>query len=128
MTAREALIESVRARELAALASLGAAADGRSLCSLSRSGTSVPSAKYHEGAAFALAEARRAVQAIAAGSHEEREAQLAMLEIRARRQAQSDTVGRTGPDWTSYLTGGLDALEQIVDGAGERQGALDAHH
>lgn len=37
-----------------------AVAGGLSLCSLSRQGATVPAAKYHEGTAAALAEARRA--------------------------------------------------------------------
>lgn len=52
---REALVATIRTRELAALQSLGVAAGGRALCSLSRAGTSVPAAKYHEGFAAALA-------------------------------------------------------------------------
>lgn len=111
-TGREVLTESLRAREGVALANLGAAAGGESLCALSRGGVSVPAAKYHEGAACALAEARRAVQA-ADGTLA---ARTALLDVLARWRAQSVTAGRTGPGWTSYLTGGLDALEQVVDG------------
>ena len=108
---REALVATIRTRELAALQSLGVAAGGRALCSLSRAGTSVPAAKYHEGFAAALAEARRAVQGTSdKGSSAGR---AAVLDIRARWREQADTAGRTGPDWTGYLTGGLDALEQL---------------
>jgi hypothetical protein len=115
-TGREVLIESFRARERVALANLGAAAGGESLCALSRGGISVPAAKYHEGAACALAEARRAVQAADGGPGGTRAARTALLDVLARWRAQSVTTGRTGPGWTSYLTGGLDALEQMVDG------------
>lgn len=117
-TARERLIESFRVRERAALVSLGAAAGDRSLCSLSREGSSVPAVKYHEGAAVALAEARRAVQAVADGPDGARAARAALLDVCARWRAQTGTIGRTGPDWTGYLAGGLQALEQMVDDEG----------
>ena len=122
------LIESVRARELAALANLGAATGNRSLCALARSGASVPSAKYHEGAAAALAEVRRAVRAIGDDSHAARQARAAMLAIGARWQARLDTMGGAGPDWAGYLTGGLDALDQLIADDGEGRGAHDARH
>jgi hypothetical protein len=35
---------------------------------------------------------------------------------------QSGTRGRTGADWTGYLAGGLDALEQMIND----DGGLDA--
>ena len=46
----------------------------------------------------------------------------ALLDVRARWLAQSRTRGRTGPDWTCYLAGGLDGLEQMLD----NDGGLDA--
>jgi hypothetical protein len=115
MTPREVLIESVSARERIALANLGAATGGASLCSLSRAGTSVPAVKYHEGEAASLAEARRALKAVAEGPGAERAARTVLLEIQARWQAQAGTVGRTGPSWVGYLTGGLDALGHVID-------------
>jgi hypothetical protein len=125
MTPREVLIESVCVRERAALASLGAATGGVSLCSQSRAGTSVPAVKYHEGASSALAEARRAVKAVAEGPGAVLEACAVLREIRARWRAQSSAPGRAGPSWAGYLTGGLDALDQVVDD-GEGCGAHDA--
>jgi hypothetical protein len=124
LTPRSLFVDAIRARERAALAELGAAVGGRSLCSLSREGTSVPSAKYHEGAGAALADVRRAVQATADGPDGVRSARAAVIEARARWRAQSETAGRTGPDWAGYLAGGLDALDQMVAddegrGAGE---------
>ena len=113
MTPREVLIESVWVRERAALASLGAATGGASLCSQSRAGTSVPAVKYHEGAASALAEARRAVPAVAEGPGAALAARTVLLEIRARWRAQSGTPGRTGPSWAGYLTGRLLSLIHI---------------
>src|ERR1035437_9332237 len=93
-------------------------AGGRSLCSISRQGAPVPAAKYHEGAAAALAEARRAIEALADGPDGGQSARAALLDVRARWQTQSRTRGRTGPDWTGYLAGGLDALEQMIDNDG----------
>jgi hypothetical protein len=119
---RQVLIESFRSRERAALADLAAIAGGRSLCSISRQGAQVPAAKYHEGAAAALAEARRAIEAVADGHDGGKSARAALLDVRARWLAQSRTRGRTGPDWTGYLAGGLDALEQMIDD----DGGLDA--
>jgi hypothetical protein len=124
-TTQELFIESIRARERAALADLGAAAGGRSLCSLSRAGASVPTVKYDEGAVAALADARRAVQAAAYGPDGVRVARTSLLDVRAQWRAQSETVGRTGPAWAGYLAGGLDALDQIVDDD-EGRGACDA--
>src|SRR5665647_677155 len=122
LTARQVLIESFRACERAALADLDAIAGRRSLCSLSREGATVPAAKYHEGAAAALAEARRAIEALAEGSGEAQSARAALRGVRTRWRTQSRTRGRMGPDWTGYLTGGLDALEQMIDD----DGGLDA--
>ena len=118
LIARHILIESFRACERAALEDLDAIAGGRSLCSISRQGATVPAAKYHEGAAAALAEARRAIEALADGPDGAQSARAALLDVRARWQTQSRTRGRTGPDWTGYLAGGLDALEQMIDNDG----------
>jgi hypothetical protein len=118
LTAPQALVESVRARERAALADLVAVAGGQSLCSASRQGATVPAAKYCEGAAAALAEVRRAFEAVADGPDSTRSARAVLLDVRARWREQSRTMGRRGPDWAGYLTGGLDALEQMIDDDG----------
>ncbi|WP_407343312.1 hypothetical protein [Pengzhenrongella phosphoraccumulans] len=112
-TARLTLLAVLRVREGAALDQLGRAAGDQSLCALSRSGMAAPAAKYHEGSAAALAEARRAVQR--AGDSPDGAGALAEVirDIRGRWLAQVGSAGRTGPDWSGYLTGGLDALEQI---------------
>jgi len=115
MTPREALLESVCVREQVALAALAAATGGTSLCSLSRAGSPVPAVKYHEGAASALAEARRAVRNVPESPGAVRETRAALGAIRARWRAQSATPGRAGPGWAGYLAGGLDALDQLVD-------------
>jgi hypothetical protein len=82
----------------------------------------VPAAKYHEGTAAALAEARRAIEALSDGPDGGQSARAALLEVRARWLAQSRTRGRTGPDWTGYLAGGLDGLLQMIDDDGGLDG------
>jgi hypothetical protein len=52
-------------------------------------------------------------------------ARTVLRAIRARWGAQSSTPGRAGPSWAGYLTGGLDALDQLVDDD-EGCGAHDA--
>lgn len=118
LIARHMLIESFRAWERAALEDLGAIAGGRSLCSISGQGAPAPGAKYYEGAAAALAEARRAIEALDDGPDGGQSARDALLDVRARWREQSRTRGRTGPDWTGYLSGGLDALERVIDNDG----------
>lgn len=111
----------IRLREQAALGALTAATGDTSLCAASRSGTSVPAVKYHEGAYSALADARRAVTAIADPPGGESSARSAVLEVRARWQAQVGTTGRAGPSWAGYLSGGLDALDRLLDDDGTPQ-------
>ena len=111
--ARAGLLATVRVREGTALDQLGAVVGGRSLCSLSRTGTSMPTAKYHEGTAAALAEVRRAAQRAGDGPDDAIATGLLLRDIHARWLSQVGTAGRTGPAWTDYLTGGLDALAQL---------------
>lgn len=103
-------LELVRAREQAALAALADATGSVSLCALSRAGTPHPAAKFHEGAASALADVRRALtrtpetgpaEAVAAARNtwEERNAGL------ATRQR----------DWAAYYAGGVEALDLLED-------------
>jgi hypothetical protein len=53
------------------------------------------------------------------------EAHAVLREIRARWRADLGTPGRAGPSWAGYLTGGLDALDQLLDDD-EGHGAHDA--
>jgi hypothetical protein len=122
LIARRVLIESFRACERAALADLVAVAGGRSLGSFSRDGAMVPAVSYHEGAATALGEARRAMEALVEGPGRAPSARAALITVRARWRTQSRTRGRMGSDWTGYLSGGLDALGQMIDD----DGGLDA--
>ncbi len=127
--AADQLVELVRVRESAALAALEAAAGNASLCALSRGRTPVPAVKYHEGAAAALAEVRRAVHALPAGPDVEPAMRSALAQVHERWSRQASSPGRTGPNWAGYLTGGLDALDQLVDQlVGSAQAwAPDAH-
>jgi len=118
LTDTRTLLESVRVRESEALADLVASTGGDSLCSSSRQGTAVPAVKYCEGAASALAEVRRAVEAVPDGPGGASTAYSVLLEVHARWRAQSQTTGHKGPDWAGYLAGGLDALEQMIDDDG----------
>ncbi len=115
LTTRQVLLESVQARENAALGSLGAVAGGQSLCDVPSGATSLPTVKYQEGAAAALAQARRAVRAVEDGPGAADAARSALLEVLAQWRSQSGSPGRTGPSWVSYLAGGRDALEQLVN-------------
>ncbi|MGV8967573.1 MAG: hypothetical protein ACOH2F_15000 [Cellulomonas sp.] len=115
MRSRAAVIELCRSRERVALERLAAAAAGRSMCSLSRAGASVPAAKYHEGAAAALGEARRAVAALPTSADEAPAVRAALLDVGARWRGESGTPGRSGPGWTGYLAGGIDALDLMID-------------
>ena len=119
-TGREVLLESIQARENLALGDLGTLAGGQSLCELSRADTPLATVKYHEGAAAALAEARRAVCSVLEGPGSADTDRSALQSIRANWLAQSRSPGRTGPSWGSYLAGGLDALDQLVGADRER--------
>jgi hypothetical protein len=93
-----------------ASASLDAAAGSSSLCSLSRSGVPMPGIKYPEGAWAALREVKRAGRA--GGDLAERASA-----VRAKWQADlaSHEQRGSGPDWIAYLTGGVDALDGLLD-------------
>ena len=119
---RQALLESIQTREDVTLVSLANAAGGQSICSLSRGPIPVPAVKYHEGAAAALAEARRAVRSVPDGPDAPAAVRSAILDICESWRAQSRSPGRSGPSWTGYLAGGVDVLEQMIeDYAGRRE-------
>jgi len=121
LTGRDVLLQLIRAREGLALAGLGEVAGGQSLCELSRGGTPLPGAKYHEGAAAALAEARRALCSVAERPGTADADRSVLQSIQAHWRAQSSSPGRAGPHWESYLAGGLDALDQLVGTDRERR-------
>lgn len=118
---RETLsLEFLVAREGEALQRLAAATGGQSLCARTGSGAPVPAVKYHEGAAVALAEARRAMRRLPSrpdGAPLARDSEIrpAVAEIRARWELESQAAGRTGRSWVGYFAGGLDALGALLD-------------
>jgi len=89
---------------------LSAAAGSASLCTVSRSGTPMPGVKYPEGAWVALRDVRRA----AAPTGDIGAAVDALRAQWATDLARRTKVG-SGADWIAYLTGGLDALDELAD-------------
>lgn len=109
----------VRRLERAALDRLTAAAGPASLCALSRDGTPRPAAKYHEGAAVALAQACRALDEAAP----EDDAATTLRAVRDRGRAPAGA----GAAWAAYLDGGRDALDSLLESApGDRADARPA--
>lgn len=114
-------LEAVGVRESEALERLAASTGGQSLCAPTGSSGPVSAVKYHEGAAAALAEARRAIRRLPARFDEgclpggDGVTRLAVHEIRARWAAQSHSAGRTGRSWVAYFAGGLDALATLLN-------------
>ena len=102
--------EDVLARRLdQALAALDAASGTSSLCSLSKSGLPMPGIKYPEGAWIALREVTRAVR-------EPADIPSVTCAVRDRWSAdlaRHEAAG-SGVDWIAYLTGGLDALDDVI--------------
>lgn len=126
LTRRETLfLESLGARESEALERLAASTGGQSLCAVPGSNGPVSAVKYHEGAAAALAEARRAIRRLPVrpeGRPDEGAlpdgdgmSRRAVEEIRARWEEQSLVPGRTARSWVDYFAGGLDELAQLLD-------------
>ena len=110
-------MELVRSCERVARELLRGAGGGESLCSPS-SGP-VPAVKYREGAATALAEARRSISAVADGPGWAPESRAAVDQVRASWLAQSRLPSRTAPGWVGYLAGGLEAIDGLIGAAVE---------
>lgn len=102
-----ALIET---REQAAIAHLTQIAGNESLCTMSRGGTPRPSAKYHEGMVAALAQARRKVSKASDQNPSE-----ALSVLRAEWDAKRGSGLASTPNWSAYLDGGVDALDEALD-------------
>jgi len=100
-----------------ASASLDAAAGSSSLCSLSRSGVPMPGIKYPEGAWAALRDAQRSLR-----SGGDPLGQFSAVRDRWRADLAGHEQRGSGPDWIAYLTGGVDALEGLLESA---SGSLD---
>lgn len=93
-----------------AAAALDAAAGSSSLCSLSRSGVPMPGIKYPEGAWAALRDAQRAIR-----SGGDPRGQVSAVRDRWGADLASREERASGPDWIAYLTGGVDALDGVLD-------------
>ena len=93
-----------------AAAALDAAAGSSSLCSLSRSGVPMPGVKYPEGAWAALRDAQRALR-----SGGDQQGQIWAVRDRWRADLVSHERRGSGPDWIAYLTGGIDALDGVLE-------------
>ena len=100
----------------AAAATMQAAADGASLCSISRSGAEVPGVKYPEGRWAAMRELSRGLRS-ATGELP------AVAVVEAQRGqwrselAAAEAAGKQ--NWAHYWLGGADALDEVVEMLGE---------
>lgn len=85
-------------------------AGGEALCTLSRSGRSVPALKYREGAAAAILEARRALEGALPG------AEVDIVDDLARHWAAElgRAEDRDAEHWVAYRSGGHDALSALA--------------
>lgn len=115
MTAARDVGDLVRHLEADAVGQLTAAAGNESLCTLSRGGEPRPAAKYHEGAAAALAQVRRAVD-------KQAPAQDPTVTVRAVRDRWTAHAGADTPAWRAYNDGGLDALDALLSSTPPRDG------
>lgn len=104
----------VRRLEQEALAALAAATGDTSLCTLARSGQSHPAAKFHEGAARALADVRRAVRRATRDETDPRAGGVRLL-VREKWLADQAAMATRGRDWEAYHAGGLDALDRLAE-------------
>jgi hypothetical protein len=102
-------LELVLAREQGALAALADAAGDASLCALSRAGTPHPAAKFHEGAAAALAGVRRSLRRGTGTGPSD-----AVATARRRWKDQNAALATRGRDWAAYYAGGVDALDRLA--------------
>jgi hypothetical protein len=104
-------LDLLRRHEAAAVAAFEAGTGSTSLCTLSRSGRSHPAAKYHEGAVAALGDVRRALTTSAPGTL----ATDVAAYISAGWTARFERMTRPGRDWQAYYTGGIEALDRLID-------------
>jgi hypothetical protein len=109
-TTPEEILAVVRRREEAATTALAAAAGDTSLCALSRSGTSHPAVKFHEGAAAALAQVRRLLT-----RQPGTEAGAAIVTVRDAWNDQNALLAGRSRDWAAYHAGGLEALDALAE-------------
>ena len=93
--------------EQAALADLAGATGDTSLCTLARSGRSHPAAKFHEGAARALADVRRGLRRAPDDPTGVRD------RVTDEWTADQAAMAPRGRDWEAYYAGGVDALDRL---------------
>ncbi|MGB2738034.1 MAG: hypothetical protein WBC27_08365 [Candidatus Nanopelagicales bacterium] len=121
--------DALAAMLAAALVHLQHAAGDTSMCDLSRTGSPVPALKYREGAWAALAEVRRKVGpdldttvTTATSTLQQWSAELDRARFRG-----------SGANWLAYRTGGVDALNRLMEAvqappvALPSDGARDGH-
>lgn len=110
LAGQEDFLAEVRSREEAATAALTQAAGNASLCALSRSGASHPAAKFHEGAAAALAQVRRLLTRQAGTPPA-----AAITSVRDDWNDQNAVLAQRSRDWAAYHAGGLEALDGLAE-------------
>jgi len=80
----------------------------------------MPGIKYPEGAWAALREVKRAARA---------GGDLGELAVAVRAKWQADLTSHeqrgSGPDWIAYITGGVDALDGLLDADGDGSGSVN---
>jgi hypothetical protein len=109
------LNEILGARRASIEADLMAATGGTSLCSISRSAGSVPTAKYLEGRLTAVRELNRTILDPATGDPDNCVSQLlATWRLALDNARQHDR----GPDWIAYRAGGVDELIELANRIG----------
>lgn len=114
-TQLSSLLATVEQRRSQALFRMEAETGGTGVCTISRSGLPVPSLKYDEGAASALADLRRL---LLDADPQADESTLLSLIVKVRdqwRQGPAHRLAQTSPDWQAYSTGGEDALSSLLD-------------
>lgn len=94
----------------AAALALDGSTDGRAVCTLTKSGVSVPGVKYAEGRWAALREAQRS------SHHDDVSDDTVVAPVLAAWTAQLDSVRAkgAGTDWIAYRSGGVDALTELA--------------
>ena len=118
----QGFLELVRVRERDALAALAQATGDTSLCALSRAGAPHPAAKFHEGAASALAAVRRTVSQRPGTDPAD-----AVDAARVGWEGNAALADR-GRDWAAYYAGGVEALDLLAEAVTAPSGTDGASH
>jgi hypothetical protein len=116
-TPHAALLATVEQRRMQALERMEAEVGSKGLCTISRTGQSVPALKYDEGAASALADMRR-VLLNTASEADESVLLAAIAGVRDTwRHSPAHRLAQSNEEWNAYATGGEDALSSLLDAA-----------